>query len=143
MGLVTLVPRTCAVRQALVAWGQQQPRLSLLLEKPGRTKAAVCRRWPGQSVMRSVEIEDSKGQVSHATLCFGVVHASPLAQQQTPTYTRSQAKEAETMANHITRVAAQGFAWVADAEAARADYEGHGQGRRGRRPRPWRYHAVA
>jgi len=25
IGLVTLVPRTCAVRQALEAWGQQQP----------------------------------------------------------------------------------------------------------------------
>ena len=26
--------------------------------------------------------------------------------------------------------------------AAIAEYEGRGQGRRGRRPRPWRYHAV-
>jgi len=143
IGLGTLVPRTCAVRQELEAWGQQQPRLPLLLEKPGRTKADVCRRWHGQSVMRSVEIEDSQGQVSHATLRFVVVHSSQLAQQQTQTYTRSQAKDAETMANHIKRVAAQGFACVADAEAAIADYEGHGQGRRGRRPRPWRYHAVA
>ncbi len=35
--LVTLVPRTCAVRQELEAWGRQQPALPLLVEKPGRT----------------------------------------------------------------------------------------------------------
>jgi transposase len=29
LGLVTLVPRTCAVRQELEAWGQQQPALPL------------------------------------------------------------------------------------------------------------------
>ena len=38
IGLVTLVPRTCAVRQALEAWGRQQPALPLLVEKPGRTQ---------------------------------------------------------------------------------------------------------
>jgi hypothetical protein len=93
--------------------------------------------------MRSVESEDSQGQVRHATLRFVVVHSSQLAQQQTQTSTRSQAKEAETMTHHLTRVEAQGFACVAEAAAAIVHYEGHGQGRRGRRPRPWRYHAVA
>src|SRR5262244_3234528 len=39
IGLVTLVPRTCTVRQELAAWGQQQATLPLLIEKPGRTKA--------------------------------------------------------------------------------------------------------
>src|SRR5215213_2606342 len=34
--LITLVPRTCAIRQALEAWGRQQPALPLLLEKAGR-----------------------------------------------------------------------------------------------------------
>jgi len=57
IGLVTLVPRTCAVRQELEAWGQQQPALPLLVEKPGRTKAEAPRRWHGQSVMRQVEVE--------------------------------------------------------------------------------------
>ena len=55
--LVTLVPRTCAIRQALEAWGQQQPALPLLVEKPGRTKAEAPRHWHGQSVMRQVEVE--------------------------------------------------------------------------------------
>src|SRR5262249_27647935 len=55
--LVTLVPRTCAIRQALEAWGQQQLALPLLVEKPGRTKAEAPRRWHGQSVMRPVEVE--------------------------------------------------------------------------------------
>jgi hypothetical protein len=51
-------------------------------------------------------------------------------------------KEAEALADHIKRVEARQFACRADAEAAIAEYEGRGQGRRGRRPRPWRYHAV-
>jgi transposase len=55
--LITLVPRPCAVRQALEAWGQQQAALPLLLEKPGRTKDEAPRRWHGQSVIRQVEVE--------------------------------------------------------------------------------------
>ena len=34
------------------------------------------------------------------------------------------------------------MACAADAEAAISDYEGRGQGRRGRTPRLWRYHAL-
>jgi hypothetical protein len=49
IGLVTLVPRTCGVRQELEVWGQQQPVLPLLVEKPGRTKDDVCRQWGGVS----------------------------------------------------------------------------------------------
>jgi transposase len=142
IGLVTLVPRTCAVRQELEAWGQQQSVLPLLVEKPGRTKDDTCRRWHGQSVIRQVEVEDSEGHVPHAPLRFVVVHSSQLAQQQTQTHTSAQAKEAEAIADHIKRVEVRQFAWLADAEAAMAEYEGRGQGRRGRRPRPWRYHAV-
>jgi len=59
IGLVTLVPRTCAVRHELEAWGQQQAVLPLLVEKPGRTKAEAPRHWHGQSVMRQVEVEGS------------------------------------------------------------------------------------
>jgi transposase len=39
-------------------------------------------------------------------------------------------------------VEARWFACAADAEAASSDYEGRGQGRRGRTPRLWRYHAL-
>src|SRR5262249_48898843 len=62
--LITLVPRTCAIRQALEAWGQQQPALPLLLEKPGRTKDEAPRRWHGQSVLRQVEGEDCDSAVT-------------------------------------------------------------------------------
>src|SRR5499426_2235978 len=86
VGLVTIVPRTCAVRQELEAWGQQQPRLPLLLEKPGRTKADVCRRWHGQSVYRLVEVEDSAGRVTQEEVRFVVVHSSQLAQPHAQTY---------------------------------------------------------
>jgi hypothetical protein len=63
LGVVTLVPRTCAVRQALEAWGQQHMPLPLLVEKPGRTKRDEPRRWWGQSVERFVDVEYADGQV--------------------------------------------------------------------------------
>jgi transposase len=142
IGLVTLVPRTCAVRQALEAWGQQQATLPLLVEKPGRTKAEAPRRWHGQSVMRQVEVEYSDGRVAREALRFVVVHSSQLAQQQTQAYTAAQAKEAAAVMAHVQHVQARWFACEADAAATIAEYEGRGQGRRGRRPHPWRYHAV-
>jgi hypothetical protein len=49
---------------------------------------------------------------------------------------------AECITEHIRRVEARWFACAADAEAAIAEYEGRGQGRRGRKPRPWRYHVL-
>ncbi len=142
IGLVTLVPRTCAVRQALEAWGQQQSALPLLVEKPGRTQDEAPRRWHGQSVMRVVEVEDSEGRVAQEAVRFVVVHSSQLAQQQAQSYAAAQAKETEAVADHVRQVHAWWFACLPDAEAAIAAYEGRGQGRRGRRSRPWRYHMV-
>jgi transposase len=140
--LITLVPRTCAIRQALETWGRQQPALPLLLEKPGRTKDEAPRRWHGQSVRRQVEVEYRDGRVAQETLRFVVVHSSQLAQQQTQAYSTAQAKEAAAITAHVKHVQARWFACEADAEAAIAEYEGWGPGRRGRRPRSWRYHAV-
>jgi transposase len=142
IGLGTLVPRTCAVRQALEAWGQQQSAFPLLGEKPGRTKAEAPRRWHGQSVMRQVEVEYSDGRIAQEALRCVVVHSSQLAQQQTQTYIAAQVQEAEAVADHVRQVQARWFACRPDAEAAIAAYEGQGPGHRGRRPRPWRYHAV-
>jgi transposase len=142
IGLVTLVPRTCALRQELEAWGRQQPTLPLLVEKPGRTKDEAPRQWHGHSVLRQVEVEYGDGRVSQEAVRFVVVHSSQLAQQQTHTYAVAQAKEAHALAAHVQRVHARWFACRPDAEAALAEYEGQGQGRRGRRPQPWRYHAV-
>ena len=142
LGLVTLVPRTCAVRQELEAWGSQHPTLPLLLEKPGRTQDEAPRRWHGHSVLRQVEVEYKEGRIAQETLRFVVVHSSQLAHQQTQTYASGQAKEVEAVTDHVQRVQARWFACAADAEAAIAEYAGRGLGRRGRRPRPWRYHAV-
>jgi transposase len=140
--LITLVPRTCAIRQALEAWGRQQPVFPLLLEKPGRTQAAAPRRWHGQSVLRQVEVEYSDGRVAQETLRFVVVHSSQLAQQHTQTHAAAQVKEAEAVADHVRHVQARWFACLPDAEAAIAEYEGQRQGHRGHHPRPWRYHRV-
>src|SRR5499433_859874 len=142
VGLITLVPRTCAVRQALETWGQQQEALPLLLEKPGRSRQEPPRRWHGQSVMRRVVVEYADGRQDMAELRFLVVHSSQLASQTAGAYAAAQTKEAERVAEHVQRVEARWFACVADAEAALAEYEGRGQGRRGRKPRPWRYHAL-
>src|SRR5262249_22558258 len=142
IGVITLVPRTCAIRQDLEAWGHQQPALPLLVEKPGRTQDEAPRRWHGQSVLRHVEVEYSDGRIVHETLRFVVVHASQLAQQQTQTYSAAQAKEAEAVVGHIAHGQARWFACAADAAAAIAEYEHRGPGRRGRRPQAWRYHAV-
>src|SRR5262245_52627013 len=142
LGLITLVPRTCAVRQELEVWGQQQPVLPLLVEKPGRTKAEAPRRWHGHSVLRRVEVEYSAGRVAQEELRFVVVHSSQLAQQQAQSYAAAQAKEAETVIAHVKHVQARWFACEADAVAAIAEYEHRRPGQRGRRPQSWRYHAV-
>jgi transposase len=142
LGLITLVPRTCAVRQELEAWGQQQPVFPLLVEKPGRTKGEAPRRWHGRSVLRRVEVENSEGRVAQEELRFVVVHSSQLAQQQSHSYAVAQEKEAAAIAAHVQQVHAQWFACEADAAAAIVAYEGREPGRRGRRPHAWRYHTV-
>ncbi|HSX80504.1 MAG TPA: hypothetical protein VLQ80_18285, partial [Candidatus Saccharimonadia bacterium] len=110
--------------------------LLLWLEQPGRTKAEAPRRWHGQSVIRQVEVEYSDGRVTLEALRFVVVHASQLAQQQTQAYTAAQAKAAEAVMAHVTPGQARWVVCEAAAEAASAEYEGRGQGRRGRRDAP-------
>jgi transposase len=142
IGLVMLVPRTCTVRQELGTWGQQQAALPLLVQKPGRTKDEAPRHWRGQSVTRPVEVERSDERVTQESLHFVVVHSSQLAQQQAQTYAAAQRKEVKAVATHVKCVEARWLACRADAEAAIADYAGHGPSRRGRRPCVWRYHDV-
>jgi len=142
VGLITLVPRTCAVRQEGETWGQQHGALPLWLEKPGRTRQEPPRRWHGQSVVRRVPVEYADGRLAVAELRFLVVHSSPLAHQAAGAYAAAQAKEAERVTEHVQPVEAQWFACAADAEAAIAEYDGRGQGRRGRKPRPWRYQVL-
>jgi transposase len=142
VGLITLVPRTCMVRQEVEAWGQAQAALPLLLEKPGRTRQEPPRQWHGQSVVRRVPVEYPDGRLDLAEIRFVVVHSSQLAHQTAVAYAAAQAKEAERVTEHVQCVEAQWFACAPDAEAALAKYEGRGQGRRGRQPRPWRYHVL-
>src|SRR5437879_6390163 len=142
VGLITLVPRTCTVRQEVEVWGQQHGALPLLLEKPGRTRQEPPRRWHGQSVVRRVPVEYADGRLDVAEIRFLIVHSSQLAHQTAVASAAAQAKEAERIAEHVQHVEARWFACATDAEEAIADYEGRGQGRRGRTPHPWRYHAL-
>jgi transposase len=142
LGLVTLVPRTCLVRQEVEAWGQQHSPLPVLVEKPGRTKRDAPRRWRGQSVERSVAVEYSDGHVEQQPLRFVVVHSSQLAQQQAKAFATAQGKEAGAVADYLHRVAARSFACLADAEAAIAQEEGTSPGQRGRTPKRWHYHTL-
>jgi hypothetical protein len=70
------------------------------------------------------------------------VHSSPWAQQAAVTYPAAQAREAQRRAEPIQRVDARWLACAADAAAAITADEGRGPGRRGRRPWPWRSHAL-
>ena len=142
MGLVTLVPRTCAIRQEVEQWGQQQTSLPLLLEKAGKRRSEAPRRWYGRSVTRQVEVEDSQGQVTLAPIRFVAVYSTQLAQRHAEAHVNQQHKEAKSLATHITQVESRPFACQADAEGAMAVYEGRGPGRRGRPATPWRYHEV-
>jgi transposase len=142
VGLITLVPRPCTVRQEAEAWGQQHGALPLLLEKPGRTRQEPPRRWHGQSIVRRVPVEYADGRLDVAEIRFLVVHSSQLAQQTAVASAAAQAKEAERLAEHVQHVEARWFACAADAEEAIADYAGRGQRRRGRTPHPWRSHAL-
>ena len=92
--------------------------------------------------MRRVPVEYADGRLDVAEIRFLVVHSSPLAHQAAAAYAAAQAKEAERVAAHVQHVEARWCACAADAEAASAEYDGRGQGRRGRKPRPWRYHAL-
>jgi transposase len=142
VGLVTLVPRTCAIRQEVEVWGQQQRSLPLLLEKPGRRRQDTPRRWYGRSVTRQVEVEYADGRGVREPVRFVAVYSNQLAQQHAQASSRDHTQEAEEVAQHSAQVAARRFACEADAEAAIAEYAGHGPGRRGRRPCGWRYHTV-
>jgi transposase len=142
MGLVTLVPRTCAIRQDVETWGQQQVSLPLLLERSAKRQGEAPRRWYGRSVTREVEVEYDNGQIAWAPIRFIAVHSTQLAQQHEQTQAQAQEREAEALAAHITQVQSRQFACEADAQGALAEYEGRSRGRRGRAARPWRYHEV-
>ena len=92
--------------------------------------------------MRQVEVEYSDKRVVQEEVRFVVVHASQLAQQQAQASAAAQVKAAEAVADHVRQAHTRGFACRPDAEAAIAEYEGRRQGRRGRPPRPWRYHTL-
>ena len=142
IGLVTLVPRTCAIRQEREAWGCPHPPLPRFAENPGRTRDEAPRRWRGQSVRRQGEVEDSEGRVAQEEGRFLVVHSSQLAQQQTQTYAAAQGKEAAAVTDHVRQGHARWFACRPDAEAAIAADADRAPERRGRRSLPWRYHTV-
>lgn len=142
MGLVTLVPRTCAIRQEVEAWGQRRVSLPLLLEKPGKRRSDAPRRWYGRSVTRQVEVEDSQGEVAWAPIRFVAVYSTQLAKRHAEAHATQQLKEAKSLATHITQVESRQFACQADAEGAIAAYEGRAPGKRGRPATRWRYHQV-
>jgi hypothetical protein len=137
-GWVPLVPRPCAVRQALEQWGPQPPALPLVGETPGRTKDDMGRQGQGQSVVRQVEVESSDGRGASEALRFVGGHSSHLAQPQAQSSAAAQAQAPDAGADHVRQGHARWCAGQPDAEAAIAEDEGRGQGRRGRRPRPWR-----
>ena len=139
MGWVTLVLRTCGVRQELEWWAQQQAPLPMLVEKPGRTTRETARQGRGNRVTRSVLVEYREGRVVAEPVRFVVIHSSQLAQQHAAAYATAQAKEAQRVSAYRHQVQAQHVACQADAQAALAHEQGQGEGQRGRPPQCWRY----
>jgi transposase len=142
MGLVTLVPRTCAIPQEVEPWGQQPVSLPLLLDKPGKRLSDAPRRGYGRSVTRPVEVEDREGHLSRAPIRFIAVYSTPLAQRHAEAHEPKQKQEAQALATPITQVKRRQFACHADAQEAIAAYEGRRTGQRGRSVTPWRNHEV-
>jgi transposase len=142
VGLVTLVPRTCRIRQEVEAWGQTHSSLPLLVDKPARRRRDTPRRWYGRSLTREVEVEYADGRLAWAPVRFVAVYSTQLAQHHDEAYGKGQVREAETLAAHVAQVQGRRFACEADAEAALAEYAGRGTGQRRRPPGRWRYHEV-
>jgi transposase len=142
VGLVTLVPRTCGIRQEVEAWGQKQSSLPLLVDKPARRRCDTPRRWYGRSLTREVEVEYRDGRIAWAPVRFVAVYSNQLAQHHAEAYGKAQAREAEALAEHVAQGQGRRFACEADAEGAIAEYEGRGTGKRGRRACRWHAHAV-
>jgi hypothetical protein len=105
-GLVTLVPRTCSLRQEVEAWGQKQSSLPLLVDKPARRRRDVPRRWYGRSVTREVEVEYDDGRLERAPVRFVAVYSSQWAPHHEEAYHKGQERETETLAEHVSGAAA-------------------------------------
>jgi transposase len=142
MGLVTLVPHTCGIRQEVETWGQHQVSLPLLLERPAKRQGEAPRRWYGRSVTRQVKVEYQDGQSALAPIRFIAVYSTQLAKRHQQTHSKAQTREAEALSTHVAQAQRRQFVCQADAESAIAEYEGRGPGRRGRAATPWRYHEV-
>jgi transposase len=95
VGLVTLVPRTCGIRQEVEAWGQKQSSLPLLVDKPARWQRDAPRRWYGRSITREIEVEYDDGRIAWAPVRFVAVYSSQLAPHHEEGYGKAQMREAE------------------------------------------------
>ena len=73
MGLVRLVPRTCAIGQEVEAWGQRRVSLPWWLEKAGQRGSEAPRRCYGRRVPRQGEVDDGEGPDTVAPIRFVVV----------------------------------------------------------------------
>jgi transposase len=79
IGLVTLVPRTCGIRQEGEAWGQKQSSLPLFVDKPARRRRDMPRRWYGRRLTREVEVEYEDGRIEWAPVRFVAVYSNQVA----------------------------------------------------------------
>lgn len=96
MGVVTLVPRTCSIRQEVETWGQHQVSLPLLLERPANRH--------GDAPRCKVEYQD--GTIALAPIRFVTVSSTQLAQQHEQAPEQAQSREAEVLATHVAHLRA-------------------------------------
>jgi len=131
--LRTLVPRPCAGRQALEAWGRAPSTLPRVVATPGRTQPEAPRRWHGQRVCRPVEVAYSDGRIAPAARRVVVGHARHLGQPQPQTSAAAPVPAAQAVAAHGRPVQTRWFACLPDAEAAMAEVRDHRVATRDRR----------
>jgi transposase len=103
VGVVTLVPRTWGIRQAVEAWGQKQSALPLLLDKPARPRREAPRRWYGRRMTREVEVAYDDGRIERAPVRLVAVYSTQLAEHHADAYGQAQPREAEGLAEHIAQ----------------------------------------
>jgi hypothetical protein len=95
VGLLTVVPRTCSIRQEVEAWAQQPSSLPWVLDNPARRRTDTPQRWYGRSLTREVEVEYGDGRIALAPVRFVAGYSNQLAQQQENTSGKVQVREAQ------------------------------------------------
>ena len=136
-------PAHLCVRQALEAWGQQQSPLPLLVEKPGRTKdwkrpdagmgKASCGRWRSNT--------GKGGRHRRKCALSWCIRVNWRSRKPNP-MEQPKRRKPKPWPTTCGRCTPGGSPVCLMPKPPSPNMQAGGRERRGRRPRPWRYHTV-